>query len=65
MSGEEVSGEVGVWLHDRAGPSGISRSAVALPSVLEEQVGSGLWPPSAGNPVLGLLPHCFFLSVYF
>jgi hypothetical protein len=27
---KEVSGEVGVWLHDRAGPSGISRSAVAL-----------------------------------
>lgn len=48
----EVSGEVGVWLHDRAGPSGISRSAVALSSV-----GSGPASPSAGNPVLGLLPQ--------
>lgn len=55
---KEVSGEVGVWLHDRAGPSGISRSAVARPLV-----GSGPASPSAGNPVLGLLP--LFYRIWF
>lgn len=54
---------MGAWLHDRAGPSGISRSAVALPSVLE-QVGSGPASPSAGNPVLGLLPLFFIVYVH-
>lgn len=61
---KEVSGEVGVWLHDRAGPSGISRSAVALPSVLEGKSGLDQRRPARGIPC-SVYCHTVFILYFF